>query len=120
MQSSFPTIGILGGGQLGKMMAAEAVRMGIPPKLLSPKDAGPMRPYSETHVGDWTDPDVLRPFMADCDVVTVESEWAPAEEASKVLPNKVSLWPSTRTLSLIKDKGVQKQHLSDAGCPVPE
>jgi 5-(carboxyamino)imidazole ribonucleotide synthase len=120
MQSSFPTIGILGGGQLGKMMAAEAVRMGIPPKLLSPKDAGPMRPYGETHVGDWTDPDVLRPFMADCDVVTVESEWAPAEEASKVLPNKVSLWPSTRTLSLIKDKGVQKQHLSDAGCPVPE
>jgi 5-(carboxyamino)imidazole ribonucleotide synthase len=119
MATFFPTIGILGGGQLGKMMAAEAVRMGIDPKLLSPKDAGPMRPYSETHVGDWTDPDVLRPFVADCDVVTVESEWAPAAEADAVRPDATALWPSPHTLSLIKDKGVQKRHLADAGCPVP-
>jgi 5-(carboxyamino)imidazole ribonucleotide synthase len=119
MDSTFPTIGILGGGQLGKMMAAEAVRMGINPTLLSPKDAGPMRPYSGANIGDWTDPEILRPFVADCDVVTVESEWAPAEEASEVLPDETALWPSTQTLSLIRDKGVQKRHLSDAGCPVP-
>ncbi|PSQ73235.1 MAG: 5-(carboxyamino)imidazole ribonucleotide synthase, partial [Bacteroidetes bacterium QH_6_64_77] len=72
MDPTFPTIGILGGGQLGKMMAAEAVRMGIETKLLSPKDAGPMRPYAGAQVGDWTDPDVLRSFVSDCDVVTVE------------------------------------------------
>jgi 5-(carboxyamino)imidazole ribonucleotide synthase len=119
MASSFPTIGILGGGQLGKMMAAEAVRMSVSTKLLSPTDAGPMRPYAEAHVGDWTSPDVLRPFVADCDVVTVESEWAPAEAAADVLPDDAALWPSPATLSLIKDKGVQKQHLADAGCPVP-
>ncbi|MFB6279999.1 MAG: 5-(carboxyamino)imidazole ribonucleotide synthase [Salinibacter sp.] len=119
MATSFPTIGILGGGQLGKMMAAEAVRMGIDPRLLSPKDAGPMRPYSETRVGDWTDPDVLRPFVADCDVVTVESEWAPAAEADAVRPDETALWPSPHTLSLIKDKGVQKRHLAEADCPVP-
>jgi 5-(carboxyamino)imidazole ribonucleotide synthase len=119
MGSSFPTLGILGGGQLGKMMTAEAARMSINTKLLSPKDAGPMRPYSGARVGDWTDPEVLRPFVADCDVVTVESEWAPADEAEAVLPDDASLWPSTDTLSLIKDKGVQKQHLADAGCPVP-
>jgi 5-(carboxyamino)imidazole ribonucleotide synthase len=94
--------------------------MGINSKLLSPKDAGPMRPYSGAHVGDWTDPEVLRPFVSDCDVVTVESEWAPAEEASEVLPNDTALRPSTHTLSLIKDKGVQKRHLADAGCPVPK
>lgn len=120
METSFPTIGILGGGQLGKMMTAEAVRMGINTKLLSPKDAGPMRPYSGAHVGDWTDPEVLRPFVSDCDVVTVESEWAPVEEAAEVLPDKTALRPSPHTLSLIKDKGVQKQHLAEAGCPVPE
>ncbi len=119
MQSPFPTIGILGGGQLGKMMAAEAVRMGIETKLLSPKDAGPMRSYAGAQVGDWTDPEVLRPFVSDCDVVTVESEWAPAGAAADVLPDDTALWPSTTTLSLIKDKGVQKQHLADAGCPIP-
>ncbi|MCS3750191.1 5-(carboxyamino)imidazole ribonucleotide synthase [Salinibacter ruber] len=119
MSSTFPTIGILGGGQLGKMMAAEAVRMSVDARLLSPKEAGPMQPYTGARVGDWTDPDVLRPFTADCDVVTVESEWAPADAAAEVLPDGAALWPSPQTLSLIKDKGVQKQHLADAGCPVP-
>ncbi|MFB6272619.1 MAG: 5-(carboxyamino)imidazole ribonucleotide synthase [Salinibacter sp.] len=119
MDSTFPTLGILGGGQLGKMMAAEAVRMSIDPHLLSPKDAGPMQFYAGAQGGDWTDPDVLRPFVADCDVVTVESEWAPAEEAAEVLPQETALWPSPKTLSLIKDKGVQKTHLAEAGCPVP-
>lgn len=120
MSTTFPTIGILGGGQLGKMMAAEAIRMGIEVYLLSPKQAGPMRPYTGAQVGDWTDPDVLRGFVSNCDVVTVESEWAPAEEAEAVLPDDTALWPSTETLALIKDKGIQKQKLADAGCPVPD
>ena len=93
--------------------------MSVDARLLSPKEAGPMQPYTGARVGDWTDPDVLRPFTADCDVVTVESEWAPADAAAEVLPDGAALWPSTQTLSLIKDKGVQKQHLADAGCPVP-
>jgi len=120
MDSSFPTLGILGGGQLGKMMTAEAVRMSVETRLLSPKEAGPMQPYAGAQVGDWTDPEVLRPFVSGCDVVTVESEWAPADAAADVLPDDAALWPSTETLSLIKDKGVQKQHLADAGCPVPD
>lgn len=116
---SFPTIGILGGGQLGKMMAAEAVRMSIGVRLLSPKDAGPMRAYAESYTGDWTDPDVLREFAADCDVVTVESEWAPAAEAADALPDTVDVYPSPQTLDWIKDKGIQNQRLQDAGCPLP-
>ena len=118
--ASFPTVGILGGGQLGKMMAAEAVRMSVNVRLLSPKDAGPMQAYAHASTGDWTDPDVLRDFGADCDVITVESEWAPAAEAADALGDDVDVWPSLHTLELIKDKGVQKQHLADADCPVPD
>jgi len=118
--ASFPTIAILGGGQLGKMMAAEAVRMSVNVRLLSPKDAGPMQAYAGARSGDWTDPDVLRDVGADCDVLTVESEWAPAAEAAEALPDSVDVWPSPDTLALIKDKGVQKRHLADAGCPVPD
>ena len=118
--ASFPTIGILGGGQLGKMMAAEAIRMSVNVRLLSPKDAGPMQFYAGAQAGDWTDPDVLQDFGSDCDVITVESEWAPAAEAADALSDDVDVWPSPKTLELIKDKGVQKQHLADAGCPVPE
>ena len=79
--ASFPTIGVLGGGQLGKMMAAEAVRMSVNVRLLSPKDAGPMQAYAGARAGDWTDPAVLRDFGADCDVLTVESE----EELERLL-----------------------------------
>jgi 5-(carboxyamino)imidazole ribonucleotide synthase len=118
--SSFPTLGILGGGQLGKMMAAEAVRMSVDVRLLSPKDAGPMQAYSGSRTGDWTDPDVLRNFAADCDVITVESEWAPAEEAAEAVPGNTEVRPSPSTLAVIKDKGVQKRRLADAGCPVPD
>jgi 5-(carboxyamino)imidazole ribonucleotide synthase len=117
---AFPTLGILGGGQLGKMMAADAVRMGIDVRFLSPKEAGPMKTYAHTQVGDWTDANVLRAFGSTCDAITVESEWAPAEEAAEALGDDVAVWPSPDTLSLIKDKGIQTQHLADAGCPVPE
>ncbi len=115
----FPTVGILGGGQLGKMMAAEAARMSVDVKLLSPKDAGPMKAYAGSQAGDWTDPKVLRDFAADCDVITVESEWAPAAETADVVSDDTDVWPSPETLRLIKDKGVQNRRLADAGCPVP-
>ncbi|MFB6247108.1 MAG: 5-(carboxyamino)imidazole ribonucleotide synthase [Salinibacter sp.] len=118
--ASFPTVGVLGGGQLGKMMAAEAVRMSVNIRLLSPKDAGPMQAYAGARAGDWTDPAVLRDFGADCDVITVESEWAPAAEAADALAESTAVRPTPDTLALIKDKGVQKQHLAEAGCPVPD
>ena len=120
MSTSFPTLGILGGGQLGKMMAADAVRMNVAVRFLSPKRAGPMQAYRHTRTDDWTDPDVLRDFAAECDVLTVESEWAPAPEAAAALSDDTDVWPSPHTLEIIKDKGVQKQHLADANIPVPD
>jgi 5-(carboxyamino)imidazole ribonucleotide synthase len=118
--ASFPTIGILGGGQLGKMMAAEAVRMSVNVRLLSPKNAGPMQAYAGARAGDWTAPETLRDFADGCDVITVESEWAPAAEAADVVGDGAAVRPTPHTLDLIKDKGVQKRHLADAGCPVPD
>jgi 5-(carboxyamino)imidazole ribonucleotide synthase len=119
-QTGFPTLGILGGGQLGKMMAAAATQLSVDVRLLSPKAAGPMQPFAGARTGDWTDPDVLRNFADGCDVITVESEWAPAAEAAAVAPEDTAIWPSPDTLALIKDKGVQKQHLAEAGIPVPD
>ena len=114
----FPTLGILGGGQLGKMMAAAAVRMDVKVRFLSPKAAGPMASYADTTVADWTDPQVLSAFAQPCDVVTVESEWAPAGPLSEVLPERTALWPAARTMDIIKHKGRQKDCLADADLPV--
>ena len=113
------TLGILGGGQLGRMMALAAIPMGVRVRFLVPKPAGPAQGLGDITIGDWTDPDVLRDFAEGCTAVTVESEWAPADRLAEVLPKGVGLWPKPETLALIRDKGVQKTALQDAGLPVP-
>ena len=117
--TSFPTLGILGGGQLGKMMAAEAVRLGMGVRLLSPKDAGPMQAYAHATTADWTDPEILRDFATGCTAVTVESEWAPADVLAPVCPEDTALWPSPQTLGWIRHKGVQNDRLAAHDLPLP-
>ena len=112
-----PILGILGGGQLGRMTALAAIRMGVGIRTLSPSPAGPVEGLGEALVGDWTDPDVLRAVAEGCTAITVESEWAPAEKLLPVLPEGVRLFPTPRTLSLIRHKGVQKTTLAQAGLP---
>lgn len=115
----FPLIGIMGGGQLGRMMALAAIRMGLQVRFLSPTPSGSMQGLGEQVVGDWHDPKVLKRFAEGCAVITVESEWAPAELIANVLPKHTTLWPSPATLGLIRDKGIQKKKLVEAGLPVP-
>jgi len=117
--SRFPVIGILGGGQLGRMSALAAIRMGIHVRTLSPSPSGPVGPLGDAVVGDWNDPDVMEAFVRTCDVITVESEWAPAELAESVAPDNVAVWPSGSTLRFIRHKGTQKSVLAAGGIPVP-
>ncbi len=113
------TLGILGGGQLGRMLALAAIRMGAKVRLLSPKEAGPMQAFSTAITDDWHDPDVLRAFAEGCNAVTVESEWAPGDRLAEVLPEGVGLWPRPETVHRIRHKGRQKTALAEAGLPVP-
>ncbi len=117
-QTSYPTIGILGGGQLGRMTALAAIRMGMHIKTLSPSPAGPVAELGEAMVGDWNDENVVREFMNGCDVVTVESEWAPVEVAEAVANGMTPVWPSSATLKTIRHKGVQKNTLAAEGIPL--
>jgi 5-(carboxyamino)imidazole ribonucleotide synthase len=118
MDDRFPVLGILGGGQLGRMTALAAIRMGIRVRFLTPKPSPPVDGLGDVVVDDWTSPDVLRSFAEGCDAVTVESEWAPAEMLEEVLPGK-AIWPSPRCLVTIRDKIAQKELLVRAGLPIP-
>jgi 5-(carboxyamino)imidazole ribonucleotide synthase len=102
------------------MLALAAIRMGLHVRFLAPKPDGPMEGLGENVVADWTDPEVLRRFAEGCAVVTVESEWAPADLLEPVLPEGTALYPRPATLKLIRDKGVQKTVLRDAGLPMPD
>ena len=117
--TSVPTVGILGGGQLGRMLALAAIRMGLSVHFLVPKDSSSVDGLGQTTVGDWKDPEVLIPFARSCDVITVESEWAPLEYIEALNIPLPPCWPSSHTLSIIRDKGRQKQCLAGAGLPVP-
>jgi 5-(carboxyamino)imidazole ribonucleotide synthase len=116
---AFPIIGILGAGQLGRMTALAALRMGLQVRFLSPEPSGAVAGLGESIVGDWTDAETLRRFAEGCAAVTVESEWAPCERMAEVLPEGTLLYPKPLTVLAIRDKGVQKQTLRDAGLPVP-
>ena len=119
MFDSFPVVGILGGGQLGRMMALAAIPVGIGVRFLAPSVAGPMRGLGKREVGDWEDPDVLRAWADGLTVITVESEWAPAAAAADATGNAVPVYPTAATLEIIRHKGRQKTHLVEAGLPVP-
>jgi len=112
------TLGILGGGQLGRMTAFAALRMGLDVRFLVPEPADSVACFSGVTVADWTDPDVLRRFAEGCDAVSVESEWAPADLLAKAAPG-VPVWPAPETLRLVRDKAAQRQRLAEAGMPQP-
>jgi 5-(carboxyamino)imidazole ribonucleotide synthase len=116
--SRFPRIGILGGGQLGRMLALAGIRMGLQIRFLSPEHASSMNGLGESVVGDWHNPAVLTSFARGCDVITVESEWAPLERLIDIAPPD-TLWPSPETLRLVRDKGLQKCTMANAGLPTP-
>ena len=118
--SSFPVVGILGGGQLARMTAFAARRMGFDVRFLLPEPANPVEGLGRSFTGDWTDPDLLRAFGSACDVVTAESEWAPVQEAEQALQDRVPVRPGSFTLDVIRHKGRQKTWLRDAGLPTPE
>ena len=114
------TLGILGGGQLGRMTAFAALRLGLDVRILADRASGPAAPFAGMTVADWTDPFVLRDWAEGCDAVTVESEWAPADRLLDVLPDGTALWPSPDTLHVVRHKGRQRDRLAERRLPQPD
>ena len=116
--SAFPTVGILGGGQLGRMLALAAGPLGIRTRFYDPDDSGPVDEFAQRFVGNYQDREKLEAFARECDVITVENEWVDLSTLEAVLPEGVEILPSRRTLSWVTNKTVQKQHAHAQGLPV--
>lgn len=115
--SEFPTVGILGGGQLARMLATAAHPLGLSIRMYQTDDSGPARATPEVFTGDWHDEDLLRRFLDGCDVVTLDNEWAQLGTIAR-LAGPVPLYPSVSTMELISDKIRQKDHARAQGLPV--
>jgi 5-(carboxyamino)imidazole ribonucleotide synthase len=111
-------IGMLGGGQLGRMFAIAAATMGYRVLVLTDASHSPAASVSEHSLfGDLNDRAILDQLAQRCDVVTLEFENIPCV-AADYLAQRVGVFPSAAVLRVAQDRGVEKQTLVDAGLPV--
>jgi 5-(carboxyamino)imidazole ribonucleotide synthase len=109
------TIGILGGGQLGRMLALAAARLGFKCHVFAPSPDSPA--FDVVHrvtCADYTDTAALDRFAADVDIVTYEFENVPAETATFLSARKAVL-PDPQVLAITQDRLTEKSFVADLG-----
>ncbi|MCK6443986.1 5-(carboxyamino)imidazole ribonucleotide synthase [Elstera cyanobacteriorum] len=111
------TIGILGGGQLGRMIAQAAASLGYRTHIYAPENDPPAAQVaSKTTTAAYEDRDALARFAADCDVVTYEFENIPVEPVS-FLAELLPVRPNPRVLRITQDRLNEKDFLARIGVP---
>lgn len=114
-------IGIIGGGQLGKMLILDGKRMDYQFMILDPTFYCPAHGISDLHiVAGFDDVEAIERLASKVDVVTYEFEHISVEALRRVEEMGVPVYPSSRTLALIQDKYVQKDWMRRHGIPVPD
>ncbi len=112
------TIGILGGGQLGRMTAMAARTMGYRVRVMDPEEKCPASfVVDETIVGKWDDVAAARKLARGSDAITIEIEQIGVDALSEVA-QLVPLRPGVEPIRIIQDKTIQKTWLSENGFPV--
>ncbi len=104
------TLGVLGGGQLGRMLIQSAIDFNIDVHILDPDEHAPCR-YIATKFtqGSLTDFDTVYQFGKSCDVVTIEIENVNTEALQKLKAEGIRVFPEPEVIALIQDKRAQKQ-----------
>lgn len=111
-------LGILGGGQLGKMMALAAGNWHLPIYFLDQQLDFPAGPYGMGFTeGNFKDFDDVYAFGKDKDVLSIEIEHVNTDALLKLEKEGVIVHPSPRKLNIIKDKGLQKQFYAEQKLP---
>ena len=109
------TIGILGGGQLGRMLAIAAARMGLRTIVLEPGENCPAAQTCNRHIiADYDDTAALNELAESCDVITYEFENIP-NSAVRFLEDKIPLLPNARALEKSQDRLTEKKFLNEIG-----
>jgi 5-(carboxyamino)imidazole ribonucleotide synthase len=117
-----PTLGVVGGGQLGRMLAEAAAPLGVELVVLDPTPDCPAAPVARDQiVGDFDDRGALEALADRADALTFEIELADPDLLEQVGDAAgVPVHPSPETLRTIQDKLVQTEALAERGIPVPD
>jgi 5-(carboxyamino)imidazole ribonucleotide synthase len=108
------TIGILGGGQLGRMLGMAAAQLGYRVHVYAP-ESGPARDFASAFTeADYYQSDRLIEFAEGCDVVTYEFENVPVS-VLRLIEDKVPIRPGIRALEVAQDRAAEKGFVRDLG-----
>jgi 5-(carboxyamino)imidazole ribonucleotide synthase len=114
-------LGIVGGGQLGKMMAFEAKRMFMKVIVLDPsKDCPASSLADKLIIGDFSDAQKIYDLSSEVDIITFEIELANATALNNLEESGFLVHPSPKTLSIIQNKYRQKKFLRENNITVPD
>lgn len=113
------TLGIIGGGQLAKMTAMAAYRLGLRVAIIEHGDESPAGVMTKLDFPrGWTDSEDLDRFISASDIITLENEFVAPELLERIAERRL-VFPSPQTVALVRDKLVQKQTMAAAGIPTP-
>jgi 5-(carboxyamino)imidazole ribonucleotide synthase len=113
------TVGILGGGQLARMMALSGAPLGLRFLVMDTVADACAGQFAPMIVGDWRDEKALAEFASRVDVATFDFENVPAESA-QWLADRVPVFPQPRALAVAQDRLAEKTLFRELGIPVPE
>ncbi|MDQ6646745.1 MAG: 5-(carboxyamino)imidazole ribonucleotide synthase [Pseudomonadota bacterium] len=114
-----PVLGVLGGGQLARMLALAAAPLGVNSLVVDGSADACAGQVAPLVVADWTDYDALEAFAARVDVVTFDFENVPVETA-RWLAERVAVFPAPEALAVAQDRLAEKTLFRECGLPTPD
>ncbi|MDO5633873.1 MAG: 5-(carboxyamino)imidazole ribonucleotide synthase [Micrococcus sp.] len=114
-----PRLGVIGGGQLARMMAGPAAELGVTLRVLAESPDASAAQVAPHRVGDFHSLDDLRAFAADVDVITFDHEHVPTEHLEALEATGVAVRPSPRALVHAQDKLRMRAAVERLGLPNP-
>lgn len=118
MSKAFPTVGVVGAGQLARMSIAPATALGVNLLLLAADSNDSAAQINKHVVGDYTDLTTVREFATHCDVITFEHELIPLSIIKALEAEGVVVRPSSAAFEFSQDKAAMRQKLQ--GFPSPK
>lgn len=114
-------IGILGGGQLARMSTLAAYRLGFSVNILERFKNSPAAQITKNEFIGWVDDKkIMKRFIDSSDIITLENEFIDFHHLEWIENHHKKVIPSSKTISLVQDKLIQKETFQKAKLPVPE
>jgi 5-(carboxyamino)imidazole ribonucleotide synthase len=114
-------LGIIGGGQLGKMLLAECNKMSIKTHVIDSSERSPCKNLcSQFYFGDLNDYDTILNFGRECDIITFEIEHINVDALDELEKMGKDVYPRPSTLRIIQDKNQQKRFFKNNNIPTSD